>query len=159
MTFQMPLNSPSKDFLSCKSGGERNVHLIWSRRLIWNLLWGLCAEEWSSCLEDYRCPHSAHRQPSQQCPSVSRRSEPSRWTQLTGDIDIDHFVISASRDGGCCAKTPTRGTKIEVLIDATRQRLQSSNNRSTICASRIPAGDTLFLSFNELRMTFIVGLF
>lgn len=67
--------------------------------------------------------------------------------------------MSASRDGRGCEKTQTRATKIDVLIDVTRQRFESSNDRSTICASRLPAGNTLFISFNELRVTFTVGLF
>lgn len=58
----MLLNSLS-DFclyFMSKPGGKKNVQLIWSHGLICNSLWGLCAEEWSSCFEDYHrsTPHT-----------------------------------------------------------------------------------------------------
>lgn len=127
MTFQMLSPQPPKCFLSSKSGGEQNAHLIWSRWLICNLLLG-CVLKNGLLFRGLSLPHSAHRQPSQQCQSVLRRTSATCWTEFTGDID--DFVILAARDRSCCEKTLTKDTKIDVLIDVPRQQLQSCNNRS-----------------------------
>lgn len=60
-----------------KSGGEKNVQLIWSHGLICNSLWGLCAEEWFSCFEDYRrfTPHT----------DIPHNNKRARW-------DVGHFI-------------------------------------------------------------------
>jgi len=40
-------------YFNCKCWAEKHVLLIYSHWLISNLSWGLCIEEWYSCLEDY----------------------------------------------------------------------------------------------------------
>lgn len=103
-----------KDFLSCKFGGEHHVHLIRRRRLICNLLWGLCAEEWSSCFEDYRCATASGDNPHNSGRASRDRPRPSvgRWRWLLSYRPLLFFFLFVF-----LRKRWQEVQKIDVLID------------------------------------------